>query len=795
MTGGSGPSPLGEDFVPLPGGEWQLWRGAVLRSAGFPAVLVESLASPRLAETADARLRRRAGPPPPPSGEEATTDERAFGAAVGESSAAIRRAARDPRFREAIAWQNRRLLDTCVDRLLDDRGRGAPARNRAREVAVAGYLQRYATKNDSIGFFGPIGWATWHPDDPATVVHPGETLIGKRTTYFETWAMDAVGAAFAARPDLAHGLAPRPIPANHLRGDMLFLPQGRPIELTAEDAALLRRCDGARTVRELAGLADPGGDRTPEEVLDRLRRLEKLGAVRLDFHGPIDAHPERLLRHRLSRVAHAAARDEAVADLDRLLAARDALARAAGDADAVARAVDVLDGEFQHLADRAPTRLHGQTYAGRTIVYEDTTRDVQARLGSAVLAELGPALSLVLSSGRWLAVQVAADCLERFAEYHERRGRLSGDDRHPLAGLLALATRDFYTEARRPPVADRAEAELQRRWQSVLDIPHGARSHTVAAQDIAAACAKAFGCDPPGWASGLIHSPDVMIDSASVEALNRGEFSLVLGELHTAFNTVESRALVEQHPDPDRLRAMAEAVLGGRRVLPLAPRAWGAVTARTSPPSALISPRFVYWAVGEDDPSNLPSQPLPLAALEVVRSGGELIVHSRVDGRTFPLVEVIGEYISGAAVNAFTIMPRRRHTPRVTIDRLVIARETWRLPARKCGWAFQMDPRRRYLQMREWVHRHGLARRVFVSVPVETKPMYADFTSIPLTNLLASTIRRLARSAEDGDVTFSEMLPDPSGLWLADADGERNTSELRLVVAEVPGGGQHRTEP
>jgi hypothetical protein len=275
-----------------------------------------------------------------------------------------------------------------------------------------------------------------------------------------------------------------------------------------------------------------------------------------------------------------------------------------------------------------------------------------------------------------------------------------------------------------------------------------------------------------------------MIAASSVAAINRGDYQFVLGELHAAYNSVESRAIVEQSPDRQRLLSMVEVAAGGRRIVPLAPRAWGAVTARTSPPPALLSGDWLYWSVGADDVSDLPVPPVPVAALTVSRGDNGLVVRRRDTGQVFPLVEVIGEYLSGAAANAFQMLPAAPYNPRVAIDRLVVARESWRMPARKLGWAFQLDERRRYLQMREWLQRHGIPRYAFCSVSIETKPTFVDFTSIPLVNVLAGVVRRMAKVAPDDAVTISEMLPDRAQAWLPDSAGERYTSELRLVVAE-----------
>jgi hypothetical protein len=755
------------DFLPLPGGQWSVWRGLALRGAGFPVRFAHRLSDPALARAADQCLtgQRRIDP------QALARFDAEFDAAAGRAADATGDLARDGRFREALAWQNRTFLATCVDREA-----GRPRRDssvRRREAAITSYVQRYAAKNDSIGFFGPIGWASWQPAGPAAVVRAGPDLLGRRTVYFESWAIDAVGVALAARPEILPGVPPRRVPANWMHDGLVHFPVGEPARLTDEEARILELCDGVRVVQEIA--ADSG-----KLLLDMADRE----LVCLDFGGPIDAFPERLLRRRLLRIPDPDARRCAVQELDDLTADRDALAAAAGDADRVAASVDRLNERFERLTGARATRLHGQTYAGRTVAYEDTTRDVEVRFGPQVLAELGPPLSLVLDSGRWLAARVGADCLGRFDEYFDRKQRRLGGGPVPLAGLLALATRDLYTESRVPPVAAAAVAELQRKWWQVLAVPHGVSRHEVAVPDIAAAVAAEFASPPPAWTGGLVHSPDVMIAASSATAVNEGLYAFVLGELHVAFNTIEARALVEQSPDKRRLLAMAEAVAGGHRVATVAPRAWGAVTARTSPPSALVSPTHLYWAPGTDDTSHLPVDPIPVAALEVHRIDGHLVVRCRTDGRVLSLAEVIGDYLSTAAGNAFRMLGCARHTPRISIGRLVVARETWRLPLRKCAWALQLDERRRYLQMREWLARHRIPQRAFYSVAVELKPTLADFTSIPSVNVLASTVRRAARTDPDGDISMSEMYPDLTDTWLVDAAGETYTSELRMVAVE-----------
>lgn len=766
------------DFIPLAASRWRSWQWAVLRSAGFPIAQVDQLAAPALAHAADSEVT---GPAWRGSGSSTAKSAPGFHAAfdreIERLPAVINGFADDRRLREAITWQNRRFVGTCLDR-----GR-SPQRNtksRQREITIASYVQRYTTKNESIGFFGPIGWSAWVPEIASSYCVPGSDLIERRTTYFETWAIDAVARVFAERPELQAGISPRRIPANALANGHVLRPYGPPVPLDAEQAAVLRLCDGVRTVPEIAGAL-----RSSEEgVLRTLAGLCRLDLIRMDFEGPIETHPERRLRDRLSRVPDEAARQRAVAELDRLVEARDNVAGAAGDPVLLADRLDTLNQQFEELTSVSASRLEGETYAGRTLVYEDTVRDVKLCLGSDVLDALAEPLALVLESGRWLANRIGEVYLARLAEYYERKRASKGSEWIPLTSLLALATRDLYTGSGQPALAAAATAEMQRKWLAVLNPPQDARRHAVLTQAIADRVMKEFATTSPQWASGLQHSPDIMIAAKSVDAINSGDFQLVLGELHLASNTVEARLFVEQSHDKRRLLEMAETASGKGRWVPVAPRAWGVVTSRTSPPSALLSPEFTYWAVAGDDVSHVPGAVIAVSEMEVGRSSDGLVVRRVNDGPLGHLADVLGDYLSMVAINAFRLLPPASHSPRVTIGRLIVSRERWHVPIQDCDWANQLDERRRYLGMREWVAQLGFPRRVFCSVSVEMKPLYVDFTSVPLTNALATMLRRMARDKPGGNLVISEMVPDVEDSWLADGDGQAYTSELRMVVTE-----------
>ena len=90
---------------------------------------------------------------------------------------ALRTVAREPRFLEAITWQNRRAIHTAIEPLLRAASDAHDARIRDKQHLLASYLQRYCVKNDSIGFFGPVGWAMLDDSVATTVLSPGRSLI------------------------------------------------------------------------------------------------------------------------------------------------------------------------------------------------------------------------------------------------------------------------------------------------------------------------------------------------------------------------------------------------------------------------------------------------------------------------------------------------------------------------------------------------------------------------------------------------------------------------------------------
>jgi hypothetical protein len=744
-----------------------VWRDVCVRSAGFPADMVAAICDEPLARSADLAGADPAG---------RLAYDLAYADAVGRLSRAIAGTYADPAFQEAITWQNPGLAQFLHDH---DAGPGAARRSkqRQRELVIANYLQRYCLKNDTIGFFGPVGWATADPGTAGLVVTPGEQLIARRTTYFEVWAIDKVAAEIARQGRVLGWLRPRRTRSVFLAGNVLHRPHRQPVTLTGAELRILVASDGRRTISEV--LEGAGGP----DARAVLARLAGLGALRLDLEGPADAWPERLLREKLELIADPAARAAALKPVDRLIRARDAVAATDGDPAGLRRALANLAETFEQVTGAAATRRAGANYAGRTLVYQDAVRDVRVDLGAAVTHALAAPLGLVLDSARWLVNEITDRYRVLFTELLDRETARAGGAPVPLQRLLTMAAPYLYTHGSRSEgeLATPSVAELQRRWEQVLGPPSSPSRHQVSTDAISARAAECFPGRPAAWSGARQHSPDIMIAAASPAEVQRGDFLLVLGEIHLAINTLNQRLFVEQHPDPARLIAAEQADRGARRIVPIPAKDHPTVTSRLSPPSAVPGP--LYWSSALTGSLDPPASEivLPGAAMTVTRRGGDLVVQLMPSGAELDFFEVIGDEMAAVVVDAFQPVAPAAHRPRITIDRFVLSREQWVFPVADSAWAFAKDEQERYYLARRWRQDHQLPERVFYRVPVELKPTAADFRSIVLINLFAKHIRQ-TKTAGHTEYTVTEMLPGPGQLWLTDPEDRRYSSELRIVA-------------
>jgi hypothetical protein len=834
-------------LVRLPGTHWAVWRWIGLRGAGFPASEVLKLAAPECADAADAlleaeaeledarkltveavkneflqatgderralektwrRLKKDKFPNPPLGSDsdsvtslveafkfarerfEATQQsfKQSYEKAVLQVSQAIREVSSTDRFQEAVLWQNRQAFHTGIASILrrsrDDVSQGS--KQRQHEELVASYLQRYCLKNDTIGFFGPVGWARFVTHGDALVACPGAELLDLRKVYFEVWGIDALGESLTANEQFRPWIAPRRMSHIRLEGRTLLMPSKTPVNLSISQAAILKACDGYTTARQIAAqVYGLDGIKIEEQVFELLRQMETTCLISWTLEACIGPYPEESLKQQFERIGDPHLRAEAESKLAQLEAARTLIAQAAGNPQQLDLALSHLEETFTALTGAPATRAAGRTYAGRTLVYEDCRRDIEVEVGPEALEALGEPLTLLLESARWFTHIVAETYRRAFDQHYEMLTRKSGSTEIEFATFWA-SIRPLILEPADCPVNDLTPI-FQQRWSELLEVPHDVQRVQYRTKELREKVLEAFNAPRTDWSFSRYHNPDVMIVASDAEAVRRGDYLFVLGELHIGANTLGVSLFMEQHPASEEVHRAVEFDMPEPRLMPLVPKYWPHATPRLL--QVLITSRDYRLELAPGPFDVPPGRILTSGQLIVTRTAtGQLVLRTRDGKLSFDIIEAFAGAISGEVCNHFKLLRPAEHTPRISFDRLVVCRETWRFPASDVWFAFEKEAANRFAEARRWAGSHELPRFVFVKTVVEIKPFYLDLASPVYVELLAKVIRRCVEQGQGEEaVVVTEMLPGPGESWLPDAAGERYTSELRIVAVCLDG--------
>lgn len=695
----------------------------------------------------------------------------------------LRATAGEPRFREATIWQSRDALHLGMDRYLANPSSAMNQKAQVREELIANYLQRYCTKNDSIGFFGPIGWASWTDDGPAISLRTGSGLIAWREVFFEGWCINALANAIGSRAAYRPWLAPRRHPTVHVHGNELHLPGQAVSRLDDAQAAVLAACDGQQTASRIARtlINEAGILSSEQQVFDMLEDFVARGWITWKLEVSWSPHPERALRRRLESIEESGLRAQALAMLDAMEAARGEILHAAGDPKSLDRAMQELESLFARFTGIEATRGGGEFYAGRSIVYQDCRRDIELTFGPELLQRLRP-MTLLLHSARWYTRETRKNCVRAFDALYAQMG---GSDASTVdASSFMLAAQAKIREA----VGD-AQAELRARWLDIFELPEGPSRVQYHDDILRPRVLETFRTEGPAWQLARHASPDILIAARDEQAISRGEYQIVIGELHLARNSLDQSAFFTVHPDPENLIDWMTHDLSEPILLPAYPTDWTNKTWSIfgQRGNMMVTPRHAeFFAFAPSMPCTPPARTTGIGSFVVAREGGELWLRAR-DGRTrYELVDALGAALTRAIVQTFQILPPMRHRPRITIDDVIVQREAWSLRPDEFDFVDVKNPQERFLRARRWARERALPACVFVKANVELKPFYVDLESPTFIDSLARVVRR-CQSSESAEsyITISEMLPSPEQSWLRDGEGTRYTCELRMVTVDL----------
>ncbi|MEU4565051.1 lantibiotic dehydratase [Micromonospora sp. NPDC023956] len=732
-------------LVPI-GRNWGLWPIVQLRSAGCPAERLRDF-------LATAEEQRHDG---------------------GGLRELLARTAGDPWLLEALCWQNPDMVDRWVGRYATEGVTGSrpPSYYRDKLLILGAYLQRYATKNETIGFFGPIGWARVDRARDLVVEVAGRGERVRHTADFEPWALTALARGWEADPEVRWHLPVIVDQAGALRDDAFVRPRRGPYRLTAEQHLVLTCLGGSGYADELLGPVRAAGGphwdrRRLTEVLDALQRA---GCLHWGFDVPMVGGSEEMLDAQLARLPEEPRR-RLRGQVHELTRRRADVRAAAGDATGVWRAGTALAESFEAVAgvDRSIRKRINPN--SRELLYHDVTVDWDATVGARAVAQLDGPLELLMETCRYVSWRLATGIEDRARTALRRDPSLEAvfdellpelDDRRP-GRIHRGVTAEVHAM-----VADLLAAE------PVTRAPDGTHVHRSAA--LRERWRSAFRAPRAGWSAARTHSADVMLARRGVDHL------WVLGEVHATVNPLDYRFCLDNQPEPGRLEALIDAATPAERFVPALPPTPRRSPRTAPPPAAYLPEKHRYWTLWSRTvlPASVPK--MSGVDLRVAERDGRVVVVDGAGRVVARLTEFLGEFLSLAFYNALSLFPDADHVPRVRIDNLVVRREGWRLPVREFAPLLGTSPSR--IDLAGFFRRRGLPRHSFVRVPGEPKPVYCDARSWITSYQVVRQLRRVA-DRPDAVVGVQEMLPALDDLWLTGPDGRTRTSEFRFVLQDL----------
>jgi|GEM_PF-2260523 len=690
-----------------------------------------------------------------------------------------------PDTREALFLSNPDALER-IDALLERGMAQIDSRTRQRLRLGWNYVQRLCAKNDTSSFFGPIAWGKFGAEDrPDIRVELGaSSWLASRLTFFEHWVVLRLARAMAADPALRDSMPIALSAGCHVEQGVLSYPAGKTKVLNRLGAAMLeavvaaprsRMARGALMTRLLAEGFDAADARA---LLDFL--LEKTVLVAGFDVAPGSAQPLEQLRRELGALAlEPAARQPWLDVLSGLENQR--LAFANGGLDARAGALDAMRTLLGEAGiDLA--RAQGKMYVGRFPLYEDCSRNVHVELGGKLARDLKAQLEPVMGLYNWLVGAVAVRMHDHYLAGWRRAGAHAGTGLDFLGFVSSLGQRDGREQVR-VEVRD----ILRACWRRLTAAHRDGDEITLSAADIEqllrwlnegeprAAAFRVLGKD--------IHSPDFMLAARDVAAIERGDYRVVIGEVHPAVHTVSQPVAQPFCPYRAEIRDEVQALLAPRTL----------VLADT--PEDYQRSHIDWLDVPALARLVLPKGGAPAAPGLGLRSGrGTVVLRDGV------LSYYDGEH--GICQDLLTVMPSDMHRVcfalageligqveprRLVLGRMILKRQSWQMDGQDLPPggepAENLDS---YLAWRRWGERQGLPRHVFVKSESEPKPIYVDFCNPLALDLLAG----LAKKKEP--MRFSEMRPAPDELWLVDSRG-RYCSEFRTSFSGAATGGHITT--
>lgn len=642
------------------------------------------------------------------------------------------------------------------------------SRTRERERHLLLYLQRVCGKNDTFSAFGPSAWGTTESAQAVLEIEP-RANAAHRSVFLERWASSALAAALNQDSEARWEFAPRLHPHGRLVGDFFVLADsGERIALTAEQKALLERCDGVTPAHSLG------------EVGSLLEELARQRVILWECEVPALAPDAfEILREDIWRWREGATRTrwqervEAIGVLPKEFAvARDPASRTG-----IMAAAHRLLGEL----GARPAAQQRSLYAAANPIAEECYRDLRFTLSEKLAEELAqeaaPWFNLWRDSYAFVADRVAAGLRGLLQTAPRQNGAV------PLPAFLqhCAANKLPLTGPGMVVLAHLAFQEVKAAFREMVSARVETPEWELTADDCAFVQRRFKFEQFDGY---TYPSADLQLSATSIAAIERGQYQWIVSELHPPV-AVMHHAFYWSCPDKPALStALAEAA-GHRPAVHFGFFA-ADFTAHTTVRHMEALPELMTFVAPQR--ANPRWRSVSPAEVEVFIDDSSQDVGLRTLGGKQYLGSFARAWLIPLGFHPFHF-GRAPHMPRLRCGKVIVQRRSWVVTLEELpGGNFTGVSRDLVLAIEQLREKKGWPRHIYIR-PTEqalrrsgaegrdkdTKPVFIDLESY----LFLEIFHRWLVKA--GELEVTEMLPDPDHLCWPEEDGRR-TFELRTLI-------------
>ncbi len=765
---------------------WKYSPRFIVRMSGFPNELIADL---RLKKTYALMLRHL------------NTDARAqFLTEIEEKLNRLLNIATTKRFREALMLSNpanSEVISNWVDTPKSDNIK----KTISHSITLVMYLQRFCMKNDTASFFGPIYWGSFHIDQSSNIIIllPNNMIETKRKVFYSHWAGQLISNWISSFPGIDTIVVPRRTPSKVLQKNYIYgfdpqTDQWQQIneykELRNSAHEIYSLIDGKTTLREIYTKTKLDFGLSVEEQKVAIEELVAAGLIVTNIELPFGIiDPIDYLYKLLDGLSL-----EKVQSLLRIMIKERGDLETENRLHVRRKLIDKIHNTFSDVVNSNPTRGSGRHYADRGVIFEDALANFEKfSIGAHLLNDiekLAPVWDLFCIQSEW-EFYFVQEIMKDWARKRFPKQKKVGF----LEYVSAFLTDQSVLQPLLLDASNKSRVIISDVFHKILasaDIREGVVHLTFDQLNQIINNYRVL------EKRGAIVNPDLIIVSTSLDAVNNGDYKIVLGEVHGSIDLI-THTPATQFLSSDERKNLEDLISIFYKTVARKDEAIAHLIGTHVHKTHCYISSFSIDVEGQDRSPKARDSVCQLSELETHFDDKEVRLYAPKIGKYLLLDTMLLPNLGNKdfnplrpfslpEINGGLKMPLGvEYIPRVQIERFVLSRQSWKIdfqdwkyqPLRPSnGWDYDLFSH--MLKMKEF---YKMPNDVYVRILGEPKPIYISFDNY---FLLYAFIKKW--SARKTTAYFIEAYPSPQNAWLQDKKGhyffEVRTGAYRGIIPD-----------